>query len=415
MALTVVILGMHRSGTSCLARILQQAKLYLGPEVAEPAACANLEGHLEAQEAVRINDRILSLSGGAWDEVPETVRGDDTTVARMNAFLAGLRAHPVAGWKDPRTTITWPLWRPHVHNYRLVVCLRHPVCVARSLQVREGWPLERGLALWTAYNDRLLQHLDNEPQPVSWFDFDAPVEDQAVAIPALCRRLGLEANSNLVQVLNPFLRHHVDVESAPGPHSQAIYEQLRAQVNEQIRAWRAEARTSGPDNAPADSIAVSINQLSRAHRLQNEAQQQLFRLHKDLAKFAEEAHHDLHEETKNAVEGLHEQLRRSHEVLHQRLGQTLRDLHDRVGPLAQEYHRLRFRVESLTHEMEAMKALMPLVLSCHHAIDRVRRTIPYRVCRRLARWVKAVVSLPAKALRAPVKSREQVLTAEETG
>src|SRR5262249_52820288 len=113
----VVVLGMHRSGTSCLTRMLQQAGMFLGSDLMDVLACSNLEGHAEANEAVRINDRILERGGGAWDRVPATLCGDDDTASRMRAFLLTFDGHPVAGWKDPRTTLTWPLWKPHLPRY----------------------------------------------------------------------------------------------------------------------------------------------------------------------------------------------------------------------------------------------------------------------------------------------------------
>ena len=51
----------------------------------------------------------------------------------IETFLGGLRAAPVYGWKDPRMTLTLPIWRPHLGSYRLVACFRHPMAVARSL------------------------------------------------------------------------------------------------------------------------------------------------------------------------------------------------------------------------------------------------------------------------------------------
>src|SRR5262249_36506221 len=186
----IAVLGMHRSGTSCLAQMLQQAGVYLGPDLMNVTASGNLEGHAESWEAVRINDRILQLSGGAWDRVPAMVRGDEETAACMVRFLATLSEQPVAGWKDPRTTLTFPLWKPHLTHCRVVSCVRHPLAIARSLQVRDGWSLARGLDLWAAYNEHLLEDVANEPE-VFWFNYDLPEQELVKQVQGFCRQVGL--------------------------------------------------------------------------------------------------------------------------------------------------------------------------------------------------------------------------------
>ncbi len=64
----IAILGMHRSGTSCLAGSLQQAGLYLG-EVVEQAPHKK-RGNRESLVIRSLNDRLLEENGGAWDSPP---------------------------------------------------------------------------------------------------------------------------------------------------------------------------------------------------------------------------------------------------------------------------------------------------------------------------------------------------------
>src|SRR5215813_13113765 len=72
-ATTVVcIAGMHRSGTSMVARLLNLAGVYLGREdELIPANQGNPEGHWEHARLVEINDAILSELGGGWDCPPD--------------------------------------------------------------------------------------------------------------------------------------------------------------------------------------------------------------------------------------------------------------------------------------------------------------------------------------------------------
>ena len=67
---SILILGMHRSGTSCLAGSLQEAGLYLG-EV-NTTAPHNAKGNRESRTIVALHDGLLQANGGAWDAPPGT-------------------------------------------------------------------------------------------------------------------------------------------------------------------------------------------------------------------------------------------------------------------------------------------------------------------------------------------------------
>src|SRR6266404_7841922 len=110
----VCILGMHRSGTSLLARILNLTGVDLGPDelLAEPTA-DNPKGFWEHREIVSINNAILQRHGGSWDEPPLLPPGWETSAA-----IDDLRHHAqqliqdqfaevqLWGWKDPRSCLT---------------------------------------------------------------------------------------------------------------------------------------------------------------------------------------------------------------------------------------------------------------------------------------------------------------------
>src|SRR3954462_4719838 len=106
----VVILGMHRSGTSCLAGTLQDCGLYLG-EVYEWRPF-NLKGNRENQRIMDVNDAVLNLSDGAWNRPPTQLRWDDACSAERDAIVRGMREASTGPWgfKDPRTLLTLPFW-----------------------------------------------------------------------------------------------------------------------------------------------------------------------------------------------------------------------------------------------------------------------------------------------------------------
>lgn len=274
----VLILGMHRSGTSFLTKSLHEAGCWLGTDLLAETMRDNLEGHWENREAMQINEYLLELAGGAWDRVPERLQADAEADERMAAFVRSLESHEVAGWKDPRTTITFPLWKPHLRDYRIVAALRHPMSVARSLHVRNGIAIEDGLRLWTAYNERLLANIAGE-SGVLWFDFDAKPEQVAASVRRICAALGLPCDSRIQALFNPYLRHYAEPEAIPDPAAAELYSRLRDLASK--------ASTDAGSSAGSGELSLSeavrrlstqLDQLGRALALQNANQQQIERV-----------------------------------------------------------------------------------------------------------------------------------------
>jgi hypothetical protein len=124
--------------------------------------------------------------------------------------------------------VTYPVWKgvlPAAHS--IVVCIRHPLNVARSLARREGWPLQQGLALWRDYNLHLTEHIKDAPSPY-WFDFDRGRDALAALVGQVARDFGLPEPTE--EVLNSYeegARHHREEGELPADVA-AVYEALKA-------------------------------------------------------------------------------------------------------------------------------------------------------------------------------------------
>ncbi len=152
----VVILGMHRSGTSCLAGCLQKAGLYLG-DVNEQAAY-NARGNRENRAIMDLNDAILMANGGSWYEPPDTVVWNSEHKARRDELIGAYPSHITWGFKDPRTLQTLDGWLEALPSVRCVGTFRNPLDVARSLRIRNRFSREKSLSLWMSYNCALLHY-----------------------------------------------------------------------------------------------------------------------------------------------------------------------------------------------------------------------------------------------------------------
>lgn len=183
------ILGMHRSGTSSLTGSLEEeARLYLGEVVTE--APYNLKGNREHLRIRELHEQVLSANGGSWDRPPEEVTWSAEHRARRDAMIAGYPQGVPWGFKDPRTLLTLAGWSEVLPAMRCGGTFRHPLAVAASLGARDGFAVERSLALWAHYN-RLLLRYHRELDLVDVVSFDLPREPYLERLAAIAAALGL--------------------------------------------------------------------------------------------------------------------------------------------------------------------------------------------------------------------------------
>lgn len=165
----ITVLGMHRSGTSCLTGILQEAGLHLGEVVTW--APHNLKGNRENISIRELNDQVLKFNNAGWDRPRIVTTWPDYLALQRDRIINSFVSDDVQKWgfKDPRTTFTYPFWQQAV-PLRFVGTYRHPRLVAASLNARNGWDMGRGLELWFDYNRTMLDLWHQKNFPIVRFD-----------------------------------------------------------------------------------------------------------------------------------------------------------------------------------------------------------------------------------------------------
>jgi hypothetical protein len=145
----VIIIGMHRSGTSMISQLLEKIGLFLG---------AKKEQNNEARFFLKINNWVLQRANSTWDNpynfyfINENYKNHMLRV--INKQFSGIRRSEYLGWKkylkyknikdldfqwgwkDPRTTITYCIWHKIFPNSKIVHIYRNPIDVAQSLRKR---------------------------------------------------------------------------------------------------------------------------------------------------------------------------------------------------------------------------------------------------------------------------------------
>lgn len=272
----VLLVGMHRSGTSLVARMLDDLGLFLG---------WRLGPDHEATYFNKLNEWLLGAVGGRWD-TPEAVRymrRDPQGMEHAACHLADrLAAPPVVeflgpgrylrrrsafrlqepwGFKDPRTSVTLDVWRRVFPQAKIVHIVRHGVDVAHSLARRQaegqelgyrnfarhrrlfGWMGKRGwfgdaprvahldgaFSLWEAYLEHLqpgLEDLDAE----HWFElrYEALLADPATQLRRLAAFCGLPTDDAAVDSAVAGVRADRAFSYRRQPHLVEFWQGVRA-------------------------------------------------------------------------------------------------------------------------------------------------------------------------------------------
>jgi hypothetical protein len=157
----VIVLGMHRSGTSAVAGTAVRLGL-APPRRMLPSSADNPSGFYEAVSLTTFNETVLHTAGCAWHDCLsfDLNRFDDAD--RAAVADVGLRIlqdefadAPAFLIKDPRLCLTLPVWLPALRvagaATAVLLVIRHPEEVVRSLSRRDKLPEPAMAALWLHY------------------------------------------------------------------------------------------------------------------------------------------------------------------------------------------------------------------------------------------------------------------------
>lgn len=187
----LIVIGMHRSGTSLLARLLEDLGVAMGKWQGKNTSEAIFFRHR--------NELLLSLAHASWDNPEAFLRALDNsrwrrafarvaacdlgTIRTLNFLppkaLARFTPAPNQFWgfKDPRTSLTLPVWRDIFPDARIINIVRDGKAVASSLHRRSKKLLQSdfsmslvsldpamGLSLWAEYVLTAHKHCVSLPQ-----------------------------------------------------------------------------------------------------------------------------------------------------------------------------------------------------------------------------------------------------------
>jgi hypothetical protein len=276
----VILAGMHRSGTSFAASLLQAAGVAMGERL-YPADRGNVKGHFEDMDFLEVHRAALAhlgLDETGWTDAwplqiaPEVAANARQLAAAKAAAFAQNHSHGAAGWgwKDPRTTLFLEFWRTLFPAARFVFMYREPWEVADSLYRRAtDKPIlekpRRAIDLWAAYNRRVIEFVHAHPHQSLVVSNDAATAAAAAFIRAINEKFGMALAQPAQNLFDP----EVMVKEQAGSWREAVVADLSPDAMSLYAQLQQLAALRGRDAA-----AASQDRAAAAEKLVNEWAQQ---------------------------------------------------------------------------------------------------------------------------------------------
>ncbi len=215
----LLILGMHRGGTSAAAQAIARLRVpFTRVSDLMPPSPENPTGYWESTVLSLFNDDVLQALGGSWAAPPSLARGWERGSSLQplrelgRSLVETVHTTRRWAWKDPRNSILLPFWidvlgiRPSI-----VLVHRNPLETWRSLAARGGFSKPFALALWERYMRSALENARGFPTLI--VPYDGLLEDFAAWSTALSTFLdcdeGRERKAAIDRPLDESLRHSI--------------------------------------------------------------------------------------------------------------------------------------------------------------------------------------------------------------
>ena len=232
----ILILGMHRSGTSALGGAIH-ALGATAPATLPPPAPENPRGFWESAVITRLNDAILAACDSTWDDWRPIDTGQVDSAAHQSlrhrmaqALQTEFGQAPLLFLKDPRLSRLLSFWQPVFAEQEIspsaLIALRHPLAVANSLVRRNGVSRELGLLLWLRY--MLDAELHTRTLPRAIVSYDALLADWRRTLTSAGGRMAVNwpvSTTAAAPEIEAFLDHRLrHAEAGPSAYSSAYGE-----------------------------------------------------------------------------------------------------------------------------------------------------------------------------------------------
>ncbi|MBW4543427.1 MAG: glycosyltransferase [Symplocastrum torsivum CPER-KK1] len=197
-----IITGMHRSGTSLTASLLQSAGVDIGKRLM-PAGAGNVKGYFENLNFTEFHENILlsqGISKAGWT-VEKQIKVPEQFLGRAKLLVQENSSRKIWGWKDPRTTLFLNYWADLIPQANFLLIYRAPWEVIDSLYRRrnvgdEGFDFNPNFALeiWLNYNQEVLRFYEQFSERCLLISIYSIAHDPSFLIQAIKDKFGIPLN-----------------------------------------------------------------------------------------------------------------------------------------------------------------------------------------------------------------------------
>jgi len=260
----VVVAGMHRAGTSVVARGLQALGVDLGDRLMAADQQMNARGFFEDVDIVKLDDALLEALGANWKNLAlldgVDWRSAEFTAARTEArrlLEARLAQAGQFGFKDPRVPRVLPFWQSLFAELgaadAYVIAVRHPLSVIASLTARDGLDIRRSGWLWLTHLVCALHYTAGRPRVV--VDYDNLLAAPERELARMAKGLRLPAAALTGADVTTYAREFLSGELRHAEHTAADLD--AADAPSLVRDTHALAQRLAGDEADAGSAATT--------------------------------------------------------------------------------------------------------------------------------------------------------------
>jgi hypothetical protein len=203
---TILVIGMHRSGTSMTSGVLRMMGVNIGHILLGPTE-HNKKGHFENYFFEKLNKSILKEAGGSWHDPPDKQRLFEATIRKGFQIQTLIRAEQdrLWGWKDPTTVLILEGYLPYLRNLYLILCKRDKEDIIRSLIKRDHFNYEKARALTDYYTKEINMLKDRYDIPTLEVDFKEFLFNPKDVIDDISEFIQVNVNERQFEEINRFI------------------------------------------------------------------------------------------------------------------------------------------------------------------------------------------------------------------
>ena len=218
----ILVIGMHRSGTSIITKSLECLNVPIGSNFIETIRDVNLHGFFEDKDFNDFNKKLLTYNKQSWYQTSkkriENLKFSKKLIKEAEELIHKKIKNNILALKDPACTLLIRFWVTVFENcgidFHIIYCLRNPSSISKSLEKRDHFDIDFSLLLTNFYHSNFLDILETKEINFTVIEYESFLNNPKYFLKKLSDNLNLTFNNKKFNVLkkafiNKNLNHHI--------------------------------------------------------------------------------------------------------------------------------------------------------------------------------------------------------------